>query len=153
MKTILLPALLFCSMAMASEPVCVSYRVPASRPDLAPYSSFELSSFSRSVSNDQVVVKYRLPLELTGQSVDVIFAGPPGDQDPHELYGENGTMLCKDDACRVVFKGLGIDLKSVDRNLRGLSRSEEEFALRFEVARAFSNDPGGVLTYDPLCSF
>lgn len=124
----------------------VEYAVPVVA-GLEPYSVFPLEDYSVRIRRGQHgTVEYNLPMELTGEPLEIELRGSmtPVDGVIH-LSGPLGEMKCAADQCEVTYKNLEINPVRVEQFLRGISQSDQEFAARLRVAGDFRLDPRGFI--------
>jgi hypothetical protein len=144
----LLLFLAFGSLAQAENPCGVTYEVPISDTSLKPYAVFCLPSYRRDVENGSTVIRFTLPLELTGKPLPMEFDSLAwGGENTSDFWSENyGTMSCTATECKVTdYKNLPIHLDEVAAYLRASGVRDPEFTARLKVATSFSGDPGGVI--------
>lgn len=123
-----------------------TYEVPVKEPELKSYAKFILPSFSSQVEGDRLTVRYTLPRAVTGAPVEIEMQGVVDEKNPTVLKGEYGEMTCQDSVCKTNHSYvLNIDLKAVGAYLKSLNLTDDEYEKRFQVAKEFSGDPGGVL--------
>ena len=137
------------------------YRVPVS-PLLAPYAQFQLQGFELSHQGSRLSLKYNLPLELMGKSVEIKMSGvigttsgatsgAIGKRAHYFLNGPHAHATCvsssSGQSCQVKYKNLPMDSQAVDTFLQATAQSSEEYQARTQVAQIFGADPIGVVSY------
>jgi hypothetical protein len=128
------------------------YEVPT-QPELARAAEFPVDRVSWRVSAGSATLTYDLPKELLGKSLDLSFTGPIDAAGTATLTGEAGSAECstaaRTIACREVLDGLSPlepDLEAVEQlAAKTYAGSAQD---RIDVARLFSNDPIGIVTFD-----
>lgn len=134
-----------------------SYSVPVAD-NLKKFSKFELNEVTIQRDGDELVIKYVLPLELTGKPQPIQFSGKVPPTGPLILTGTNGKMTCKSSTdlsnCEVAYKDIDFDQATRLEVLKARAKTPDELAQREAVAVAFysGGEPHGILhiyNYDP----
>jgi hypothetical protein len=132
------------------------YSVPVSEV-LEPYASYPNDQgIGFIIDGQKAILVYHLPKELTGLTTsEIILKGEVGAGDSFELRGTCGAVgVCKKLAtdqkisCRIKYERLAFDLPARRKILRARYTNPLELAGRTQVARLFSKEPVGILTFD-----
>jgi hypothetical protein len=129
----------------ASGKVDGVYSVPVSA-ELEKFASYEVKDTVIDNEAAPSRLRFGLPLALTGVENKIeLFRQTDGT-----WKGNNGDSVCSRTnntlSCKTKFKDLVIDAKAVEAV--NASLFAKEFAGRMAVARAFSTEPVGILSYD-----
>ena len=145
--------LLVCiSATFATSAMAATYEVPVTA-ELREYAIFNLIYFEKKVDGNKFKIKYDLPKMLTGEDEKIELEGTyiegsevltlSGDKATAKCTGVDSTKV----SCIITYDSLDIDLERAAENIRKASATDQEFAARLEVMRAFSTDPVGIITY------
>lgn len=149
MKTSFLIILLALNLQNA---VAALYTVPVAE-ELSEYASFELDNFKSKAENNEVEIKYKIPMVLTGVQQEVVFTGQVDDKAySNTLSGPNGKMVCTKGLmeavkCEVTYADLLTDEDKAIETIKKISKDNSEVFGRIEVMKAFSSDPVGIIHY------
>ena len=128
------------------------YSVPVKNERLKKFADFQIEKVEETKEGNQTEIRYILPLELTGVPNEVTFRTLEAEESAlTTLSGPNGSMMCSEGLtklCTVQFKNLKIDEAARLDILQSKSSSARELRGRLSVAKSFSGDPGGVLSYE-----
>jgi len=128
------------------------YRVPV-REELKPFATF--SSHLTEIDNpkDPKRFVFQLPPELVGTLLSVTM----NRESDGKWAGPNASADCKNEnqawVCQVQFKNLPIDSEAVRSFITNKFPDLREASARLEVAREFSTEPIGILSYRYLSSY
>lgn len=128
-----------------------TYMVPTSKPELQPYSLFELSEVKLKMDDGKVEIEYQIPQALTGVLSDIHMSGTQVAVNQWKLYGDSGAMNCVSVdsymSCRVGYHTLGKDDQAREDFLRSVSVTPEEFDLRLQLAMGFDGERIGIVRF------
>jgi len=131
------------------------YEVPVS-PTLKPFASYPIHAIEFNIKGNQAFIGYHLPKELTGLTTsEIILKGEVGAGVSFEIKGTGGAAgVCLKATpehkifCRIKYDKLDFDLAARRKILRSEFTNPLELAARTQVARIFSNEPVGILSFN-----
>lgn len=147
MKFLVFATLMFLaplSFAKSSQAV---YEVPGAQDKELRF--YEMSKINLNVHGDRVVLKYSLPLDLTGEKNDIVAEGVFTEENKATLQGPKSNMVCDFIAkrCDVRYNDLSVDLALVKERLESQSVPADKLEQRLAISRRFSGDPIGVIYF------
>lgn len=155
-KTLFAVALALFAVDQASAALMGVYSVPVQDEKLKPYATFPSHAIEVKKSGDQVAIEYYLPGELVGTYTEINFEGTVKSDGSAELTNPEGTMTCASlkapFTCKMKYSNLKIDPQAVEKYLKTVSKSPEEFKARMIVAGGFGSDPVGILDVNEVAS-
>lgn len=155
---ILLSGLFLANFAQASY-AKISYRLTGLAERFNPYANFNVNEYREEVKGGAFVISYTLPLELVGEKRRVEFKASQGQGvlvNAIELTGVDGKLICGIEGftgmrvCEAEYrKDFVSNPEKAANYIRSLNISEQEKAIRLEVAALFARMPIGFLTFYP----
>ncbi len=141
----------FCLFTLfMTKSFAASYEVPVAAA-LKEFATFELVDFKKDISDDLIVIQYKLPALLVGHEESIKLEGKfMAGSDELLLVGEKAVARCTSYVrfvCIVEYNDLNIDEAAAVDAINAISKTPEEKSARLEVRRAFSTDPVGIILY------
>jgi hypothetical protein len=127
------------------ETLNTSYSVPVPE-ELAAYANFPNQKVKHRVRDGRAEFVYELPVELTGDPVEVHARDVDGGG--VHFVGELSEMTCSETECLVKYPGLALDAQKVQATLESKGVQGEELKARMQVfARFDGGNPAGVIHF------
>ncbi len=126
--------------------ILTTYKVPVKDSRLETFSQFSMSVKVRTVGTVEEF-EYELPLELTGESVEISITGL-NDKFSGDLSAGECKLQETGRVCQMNYnKNLPLVKEKVDSYLRAQNFSPEELSARLQVADSFMLDPVGFIQF------
>ena len=134
----------------------VHYFVPVP-PELSPYACSPLHHLKLKSSDDQTILSFALPKQLTGTALPMMEFSGPSNTSPLILEGVFGALTCNVEKSKILdcfiryneqYKNILAQLDSEVKKAMGHQISDpNELSKRIRVWEVFSGDPLGVVTF------
>ena len=129
-----------------------NYNVPVDEPDLLESSHYQTKYNVRKRNAEIQRIKYTLPLELTGESNQVVLRKT--DDTVYPWQGESAMGDCSEVAgefkCQLTYvkEKLVLDVVKTEQQIRNtFAGNEAEIQRRLQVAETFRSEPAGITSF------
>jgi len=150
MKTVIHFLVLVSALSATAATFTAVYEVPVEKNSgLNRVNKFPLTNVQLDkTDDDQVSLKYVLPLELTGATNTLQFTGKLNEFNKADLNYDQSSMKCQDTnaslVCQVKYKNLNTN-QALAADLMSRKFSGEELENRLKILSRFSTDPVGIV--------
>ncbi len=151
MKKTLLALIIFYqipSTSFAARPIRGTYSVPVSD-ELKQFASYDVKFKDADYQSLPSQINFPLPVDLVGEPINIFIAKEPGFENVWK--GPLAQGVCTNEnrnfTCRIEFIGLKFDQEKIISAVNSKYPSASERAGRLSVARHFSGEPIGIITY------
>lgn len=122
------------------------YEVPVPK-ELERFASFTMTDMRSRIRGGVHEIRYTLPIELTGRSIEVHSRSLDGGR---TFQGPHQSMDCRESAvdCKVSYPGLKLDAAEVQSRLEAMGIQGEELGARLKVHEFFAGgDIAGIIHF------
>ncbi len=139
--TLIAPLTIFAGVKRAT------YEVPTSQVDLKAAATFSIEQISVNRVGDNIMIRYLVPQELTGEPNLIEFSGTMS-KDSAQLTSPDGDLDClttrRQMMCTVEYQKIRFDQEKAQQLMTGKFKGEE-LLKRMAVQERFSTDPIGII--------